>query len=503
MIPNHLFLYQHLERSAADFPDKMAAQDTQTTLSYSALHQSASAIAHKLVENGVKPGDRVILYLSNSVEFVQAFWGAVYAGAAVTPLSIETKPKKLAWIISDCTPAAIIAQGDQLDVLDVIHDQEINPFVLSMDEKITLDETADIPCKGKTIDQDLGCIVYTSGSTGNPKGVMLSHQNLTAASRSVCTYLGYRNDDTLFVAVPLTFDYGMHQLTMAALVGASVIVETNFSSSLYALHRLATSGATVFPIVPTMAPLIFSLADRFDFSSVRLVSSTAAALHTKVIDQLGDVFTSATIFSMYGLTECHRCTYVPPADLERKKGSVGVAIPNTEMWVTDSNGDIHTSDATGELVIRGATVMKGYWNNPEKTLQRLKPGRFPGEFVLYTGDLCRIDADGYLYFLSRSDDVLKIRGEKVAPKEVEDVLLSHQAVSEAIVFGKPDAIQGQVVHACITLVQGAQISVDELRNWCQTHLASISVPKSIVVHEKFMRNANGKIDRTALIDQQV
>jgi acyl-CoA synthetase (AMP-forming)/AMP-acid ligase II len=187
------------------------------------------------------------------------------------------------------------------------------------------------PCAGQLIDQDLGCMIYTSGSTGTPKGVMLSHQNLTAASRSVCTYLGYRADDLIFVTIPLTFDYGMHQMTMAALIGAEILIERNFGNALFSLDRLVKSRATVFPIVPTMVPLMSPLADRFDLSGVRLVSSTAAALHPGTIDRLVEMFPKATVFSMYGLTECHRCTYLPPDQLSRRKGSVGIAIPNTEM----------------------------------------------------------------------------------------------------------------------------------------------------------------------------
>lgn len=500
MVPTHLFLFQHLATAAQRYPQKIAVQDAKSAFSYEQLFSKALGFSQTLVEADVIPGDRVVLYLENSTDFAIAYWGAVLTGAVVTPISRETKASKLAWIIDDCSPKAVVSRGDGLDLLATLPTPEKPYQIIDASIKKASPITAPIPCEGKIIDQDLGCIIYTSGSTGNPKGVMLSHQNLVTASRSVCSYLGYRSEDTLFVTIPLTFDYGMHQLTMAALVGASVFIETDFSAPLFSLHRLATSGATVFPIVPTMAPLIFTLADRFDFSNVRLISSTAAALHPQVIDKLAKVFSNATVFSMYGLTECHRCTYVPPADLERKKGSVGVAIPNTEMWVVDSDGQWHTKDAVGELVIRGATVMKGYWNNPEKTAQRLKTGRFPGELVLFTGDLCRVDSDGFLYFLARSDDILKIRGEKVAPKEVEDVLLSHRAVSEAIVFGKPDALQGHVVHAQVTLVDGETVTCEELRAYCRSQLPAIAVPKAVKIRDQFKRNANGKIDRHAILE---
>ncbi len=502
MLPTHLYLYQHLQHSAGHLPHKTAVQDTKAALTYAQLHSEAVAIALYLETLGVTPGDRVILFMENSVDFVRAFWGVVYAGAVVTPLSAETKTDKLGFILANCTPKAVIADPALEDDVHVALPDDCTTTTLSLPGIGAQGVPQDpVPCNSKIIDQDLGCMIYTSGSTGQPKGVMLSHQNLVTASRSVCTYLGYVESDRIFVTIPLTFDYGMHQLTMAALAGATVILERNFASPLFTLDRLVKSQATCLPLVPTMAPLIAALADRFDFSTIRLVSSTAAALHPSVIDQLSDIFVNATLFSMYGLTECHRCTYLPPDQLDRRKGSVGIAIPNTQMWVEDNEGNRFEKDATGELVIRGATVMKGYWNNPAKTAERLKPGRFPGEVVLYTGDLCRLDAEGYLYFISRSDEVLKVRGEKVAPKEVEDALLSHPGVAEAVVVGRPDKVQGHQIHALVTLVAGMSPDPKELRDWCDQHLESIAVPRKVEIRDSFARNQNGKIDRNVLIDE--
>lgn len=501
MIPNHLFLHQHLDHSAATRPDHVAVQDVNGALDYATLRAEAMALALRLESRGVQPKDRVVLLMENSVDFARAFWGASYAGAVVTPLNVETKSDKLAYIVADCTPAAVIVDAALEDRVRAAMGADGAAAVLTLKPVGTDAADGPAPCVGRVIDQDLGGMIYTSGSTGQPKGVMLSHQNLTAASRSVCSYLGYTTEDRIFVTIPLTFDYGMHQLTMAALVGATVVIERNFSQPLFTLGRVVKSGATCFPLVPTMAPLITALADRFDFSSVRLISSTAAALHPRMIEQLRKIFPAASVFSMYGLTECHRCTYLPPDQLDQRKGSVGLAIPNTEMWIEDSDGTRHLRDATGELVIRGATVMKGYWNNYAKTAERLKPGRFPGEMVLYTGDLCRLDAEGYLYFLSRSDDVLKIRGEKVAPKEVEDVLLQHPDVSEAVALGRADKVQGQQLVAFVTLAPGADADGRALRDWCARHLEGIAVPRAVEIREAFARSANGKIDRSQLIDE--
>lgn len=504
MTPSHLFLHQHLEESARLRPDKIAVRDPDHAITFGELRSWAVTAAQALVANGVGHGSRVIMLMENSVDFAKVYWGVIYAGAVVTPLSPETKPDKLGWIAADCTPSAIVADDrlveatrEAIAAIDGAAPEVLSPAALLS----RTDSARELPSQlGQVIDQDLGCIIYTSGSTGHPKGVMLSHQNLVTASRSVCSYLSYLESDSIFVAIPLTFDYGMHQLTMAALVGATVILERNFHKPLYSLDRLSKSRATVLPVVPSMVPMIDLLADRFDLSSVRLISSTAAALDPGKIDRLSALFPRAQIFSMYGLTECHRCTYLPPDELPRRKGSVGIAIPNTSMWVVDSAGNRHTRNATGELVIRGATVMKGYWNSPERTAQRLRPGLFPGEYVFYTGDVCRLDEDGFLYFVSRMDDVLKVKGEKVAPKEVEDALRRHPAVTEAIVFGRPDPTLGQSVHAAVTLRRGANATPEALRDWCANQLEAVAVPKSVEILDAFRLTTNGKIDRSMFME---
>jgi amino acid adenylation domain-containing protein len=496
--PNFLFLHHHLQHSAATWPEKIAIRDTMASMTYKDLDAWAAKAACGLRRLGVTPGARVLIFMENSVDFAKAYWAVVYAGAVVTPISPETKADKLAYIIRDCTPDAVITDAVFVEFLRRLPQQppiEILTMGSGWDSDQASQDATDTCGALTLIDQDLGCIIYTSGSTGTPKGVMLSHQNLVTASRSVCSYLGYRNSDTIFVAIPLTFDYGMHQLTMAALIGATVVIERGFSKPLYALSRLEKSLATVFPVVPSMVPLIDVLASRFDLSAVRLISSTAAALNPKRIDRLHELFPQAIVFSMYGLTECHRCTYMPPEKLQERKNSVGIAIPNTELWVVDSAGERRCRDATGELVIRGATVMKGYWNNPERTAERLRPGIFPGEYVFHTGDICRLDEDGYVYFLSRMDDMLKVNGEKVAPKEVEDVLRRHPSVTEAIVYGRPDPAYGQKVCAAVTLQSGANTTPESLVGWCAELLEPVAVPRAIEIMDAFELTSNGKIDR--------
>jgi acyl-CoA synthetase (AMP-forming)/AMP-acid ligase II len=234
------------------------------------------------------------------------------------------------------------------------------------------------------------------------------------------------------------------------------------------------------------------------FPHLRYITNTAAALPPAHIASLQALFPGTSIYSMYGLTECKRCTYLPPKDLARKPGSVGIAIPNTELWIVDENDRRVGPGVVGQLVIRGATVMKGYWEKPEATAKKLKPGPLPGEMVLYTGDYCRLDEEGYLYFVGRMDDVIKSRGEKVAPKEVELVLMNIPGVKEAAVIGVPDPILGHAVKAFVVLEAGTDLAERQLQKECQSRLENFMVPKYIVTVPSLPKTDTGKIRKIGL-----
>jgi amino acid adenylation domain-containing protein len=500
-------LPHYLEATASERGSAVALIEGNRRLSYTELHAWVCMVAARLRHDGVARGDRVLIRVRNSIEFVVAFWAVQYVGAVAVPLNPDTKASRLRWIGADCLPAAIIVDGSGSSPLDDIQAMAASIPVLwlgSSDGCIPSD-AGNAPTPGSrlnvgsvAIDQDLACILYTSGSTGTPKGVMLTHLNMVAASCSVAEYLELARDDSIFCAIPFSFDYGLHQITMATLVGATLIVESSFAQPLFSLHRLVQHGATVFPIVPTMVSLMEPFARRFDLAKIRTVTSTAAALHPATIDRLQQMFSGARIFSMYGLTECHRCTYLDPKDLAQRKSSVGKAIPNTELWVVDEQGQRHERGAVGELVIRGSTVMKGYWNNAVDTNEKLRPGPLPGELVFYTGDICRIDEGGFVYFVRRMDDVLKVKGQKVAPKEVEEALMRHPGVTEATVIGVPQGDLGDEVVAVLSLREKADTDVPGLRRWCATHLEAYMVPGRFFVLDTLPRSANGKIDRLVL-----
>jgi len=329
---------------------------------------------------------------------------------------------------------------------------------------------------------------------------MLSHRNMLTAAASIGQYLGLTSDDVILCTLPLAFDYGLYQMILSVRYATRLVLERGIFLSAEIMKRIAAERVTVLPLVPTITALLAQVRNPslWDRSSVRIVTTSGAALLPKHIDTLTSLFPHARVFSMYGLTECKRCTYLPPEDLARKPDSVGIAIPNTELWLIDDTGERVGPGQVGQLVIRGATVMQGYWNKPEETARKLHPGPLPGERVLHTGDLCRLDEEGYLYFVGRMDDIIKSRGEKVAPAEVEAVLLTIPGVREAAVIGVPDPVLGEAVKAFIVTDDGVNLDEMAIRRACAERLESNKVPQRIALVQSLPRTSSGKMSKRDL-----
>jgi amino acid adenylation domain-containing protein len=510
-------LHDFLMSSARRLPEKVALVCRGERLTYAALDERSSALARALVGRGVERGDRVIIFSDNTAEAVVAFWGTLKANAVASIVHPQTKADRLAYLLNDCRARAMITDASLAPsfadaarraphlkavlVVGALGAAKLEGVagVAAFDEALAKEAGRGAPPRS-AIDVDLAAIIYTSGSTGDPKGVMLTHRNMITAAVSISTYLENIEDDVILNVLPLSFDYGLYQMIMAFRVGARLVLERSFAYPAQILNRLVEERVTGFPGVPTIFTILTelkSLGD-YDFSSIRYVTNTAAALPVKHILKLKDIFPSARIYSMYGLTECKRCTYLPPEDLDRKPESVGVAIPNTELWIVDEAGNRLGPNQVGQLVIRGATVMRGYWEKPEATAKRLRPGPLPGEMVLYTGDICRLDEEGYLYFVGRMDDILKVRGEKVAPKEVESALVDIAGVREAAVIGVPDELLGQAIKAFVVLEPSAKLTERDILRECQARLEAYKVPKQIVLAADLPKTTTGKIKKTEL-----
>ena len=499
-----------LTESALCHREKTALVAGVRRLSFGELDTLSDRFARALAREGVQRGDRVVIFLDNCWEAVVAIFGVLKAGGVFVPINPSTKEEKLAFVLNNCRAKALVTQERLFPVATVAREVAASvslivvarakerppqPGYLRFEDALETESPLSAPDPG--IDLDLAMLVYTSGSTGFPKGVMMTHRNVVAAATSVTTYLENTADDIILNVLPISFDYGLYQVLMAAKVGITLVLEKSFAFPQAVLDKMKVERVTGLPLVPTMAAMILQMKDikGSDFPHLRYITNTAAALPPAHIARLQELFQGAKLFSMYGLTECKRCTYLPPAELTKRPASVGIAIPGTEAYVVTEDGRRAGPGEIGELVIRGAHVMTGYWENPEATERVLRPGPFPWEKVLYTGDLFRTDKDGFLYFIGRKDDIIKSRGEKVSPKEVENVLYGLAGVREAVVIGVPDPILGTTIKAIVALAPEWRLSERDIIRYCANHLEDFMVPKFVEFRDELPKTESGKISR--------
>lgn len=510
-------LVQHfLEDSAARLPDKIALVCDGQRLTYAQIDRMANHMANALIAQGVQRGDRVAIHLSNSVESVLAIFAALKAGGVFTIIHQSTKVGKLRYILDNCRASALVVDRRSLHegiVESVVSGSPSLKAVfvagnssadgVAMPPRCWFLDQAMAQASAQrppqlNIDLDLASLIYTSGTTGEPKGVMSDHSNMVFAASSIIEYLGNTESDVVLDVLPLSFDYGLYQLLMTFKFGGTLVLEKSFTFPAVILNRMQQEKVTGLPGVPTLFAMLLQMdLTPFDLSSLRYITNTAAALPPSHVIQLRRKFPSATIFSMYGLTETKRCLYLPPELLDQKPGSVGIAIPGTEVWLEDAAGRRLGPDEVGELVVRGRHVMRGYWEAPEATGERYRPGPFPNERVCYTGDLFRMDADGCMYFVGRKDDIIKTGGEKVAPREVENVLYGLKGVVEAAVVGIPDTLLGQAIKACL-VVNDQAMNSDEVLAYCRAHLEDFMMPKYVEFRASLPKTTSGKINKMEL-----
>jgi amino acid adenylation domain-containing protein len=484
-------------------------------LSYRRIDEDAGRLADALVGLGVRRGDRVAVHLDNCVETVVAVYAILHAGAIFVLINWSVKPEKLAFMLDDSgavilitrtqkaasLPSAVVS-GGKLAWIIVADGEEQLPTGQRTRAWADLMRDARPAGRGEPrgIDLDLAALIYTSGSSGRPKGVMLSHGNMIAAATSVISYLDNDERDVIACALPLSFSYGLHQMLTAFQVGATLLLERSFAYPHQVLQRMADERATGFALVPTMAALLLQLdTGGYRLDCLRYLTNAGAALSPARALQLQQRFPQARLFLMYGLTECKRVCFLPPDELTRRPDSVGRPMPDVEAYVVDEHGRRLPAGEVGELVVRGANVMRGYWNLPDETERALRPGPVPGERVLHTGDLFRADADGYLYFVGRRDDIIKTRGEKVSPTEVENVLYRLDGIALAAVIGVPDPLLGAAVKAVVTLADGAQLTETDVRRHCARYLDDFMVPRIVEFRSSLPRNEAGKIDKRRML----
>lgn len=508
-------LHTSLERTTATWPSKVCLIAGNESFTCEQLLTLARRFASALLARGIQPGDRVIIYLDNTPVCAAAIYGALIAGAVFVIVNPQTKREKLDYIIRDAEAFALVTDthlaGNFFPLLDGSNSVRCCYFSgcgsLGAPSSIPALPVSQLPAPAApptgwplVTGADLAALIYTSGSTGNPKGVMMTHQSMVFAATSLIEYLRLAPDDVIINVLPLAFDYGLYQLLMSVTLGATLVLERSFTypGQVYAL--LEAHQVTTFPGVPTVYSTLVAhhRKKRLAFPSVRRITNTAAALPEEHLPLLREIFPNALVFKMYGLTECKRVCYLEPELADAKPNSVGKAIPGTEVRVLDAAGQPVPPGVPGILHVRGPHIMQGYWRQPESTRHMLKEGRFPGDKLLCTHDWFKTDEEGFLYFLGRSDDMIKSRGEKVSPVEVESVLYNIPGVLSAAVVGTPDPLLDSAVVACLIKEPDSTLTEAEVRRICLSRLENFMVPSRIIFVDDMPKTSTGKVSKKEL-----
>jgi long-chain acyl-CoA synthetase len=503
-----MLLHDAFDATCRRTPGKTALVCGEERVGYAELSARVDALAATLLARGMQPGDRVALFLDSSIEFAVAVHAVLRAGGVFMPISPLTRQDKLAYMLDDTRATVLVTQqrlaeqwAPALSRVASVHSCVVRDPAEGGDRIVAWPPAGTAPVASPPrIDQDLAAIIYTSGTTGVPKGVMLTHLNMRSAWNSVQAYLGLREDDVIALALSPAFSYSLYYLLMGLGLGATVVIERAAAFPVKVLEGLVRERVTVFPGVPTLFSAILGLSvlRDFDLSSVRIVTNAAAALPVEHAKRLRELLPRAQLFSMYGMTECKRISFLPPDELDRRPDSVGRGMPNQECWLVDENGQRLPPGSTGELVVRGAHVMRGYWEKSAETAERLRPGPLAGERVLHTGDIFRSDDEGWLYFVARGDDIIKSRGEKVSPREVENAIYAMDGVLDCAVIGVPDPLLGEAVKAFITLRDGADLTERAVIRHCLATLESYMAPKQVAFVDVLPRTDSGKIRKRDL-----
>ena len=508
--------------SASARPDAAALAYGREQVSYEALAEAVQAMARSLVGLGQARGDRVAVYLEKRIETLVALFGAAAAGCAFVPINPQLKPRQVAHILADSGATALVTSRARLAALGpmlsarggltqvILVDGTEQAEALAGVTLVDWNELPDAAPFGQQVHPatlaDMAAILYTSGSTGLPKGVVLSHQNLVIGAQSVASYLENGPEDRLLSLLPLSFDAGLSQATTAFSAGAKLVL-MNYLLPGDVPKLCAAEGVTGITGVP---PLWIRLAE-LDWpeeaaSSLRYFANTGGHLPRAVLGKLRERLPGAKPYLMYGLTEAFRSTYLDPALVDERPDSMGKAIPNAEILVLRPDGSPCDAEEPGELVHRGPLVAMGYWNDAERTAERFRPlppraaGVTQPEIAVFSGDRVRKDADGFLYFIGRDDEMIKTSGYRVSPNEIEEVAYATGLVGEAVALGLPDEVLGQAIVLLVTAAAPDNFDTQALMVKLKAELPNFMVPQEIVLRETLARNPNGKFDRKAMAE---
>jgi len=502
-------LHHVLERPAAVCPNREAVVQGKERKCYAEIETNANRVAHALIDAGVGKGGRVGLLMPNSARYVCGYFGILKAGAVAVPINTAISPDSLQYILEDAEIQVLIFDSRMKAVKPGIVRRDGSGPALFVDgepssfssplvgESLrvrTLDhifekEPARKP-EARVCEEDLACLLYTSGSTGRPKGVMLSHSNIVENTKSIIEYLRLDQTDRMMVILPFFYCYGASLLHTHFAVGGSLVLENQFLYPNKVLEVMQKERATGFAGVPSSFAILLRRSDIRTrlFPHLRYVSQAGGGMAPALIRELRTALPTTEIVIMYGQTEASaRLSYLPPALLDEKLGSVGKGIPGVELMVLNEEGKPVRPGETGEIVARGPNIMKGYWKSPEETALVLDA------FGLHTGDLAQVDEDGFIYIVARQKDMIKSGAHRVSAKEIEEVLLEEPSVLECAVIGVQDEMMGEGIKALIVPVKRGQVEVEKILQFCKRRLPPYKVPRQIEIVGHLPKNEAGKI----------
>jgi acyl-CoA synthetase (AMP-forming)/AMP-acid ligase II len=506
------FLVHHLlEESARRGPERPFVVHEGRTASYGETAARAEAWATLLADEGIRRGDRVALLARNGNLYVEAYYGILRAGGIAVPLNTALDGRGVRALLADCGARKLVAgQGFRPVVETGVEGLEGLDQVIGTPDACAAAEAAGVPGlsveavgdaagrsapSGPGIDLDVASIIYTSGSTGRPRGATLSHRNICANTASIVRYLELSPEDRVLAVLPFYYVYGKSLLNTHAAAGGAVVIENRFLFPNTALDTLEQQRCTGLSGVPSTFAILLNrsnLAER-RLEHLRYLTQAGGPMSPEHTRRLLELLPRQKLFVMYGATEASaRLSYLDPAELPGRIGSIGKAIPNVELRVLEEDGSEADVDEVGEIVARGSNIMSGYWNDPEETERVLGPEGY------HTGDLARRDAEGFLYVVGRKKDMIKTGAHRISAKEIEEAIVEHPAVHEAAVIGEPDEMLGEIVSAYVVFQDASNGQRDELMGFLKRRLPAYKVPGKLQQLPELPKNESGKIMKQAL-----
>lgn len=505
------FLVQHLLDLTSDkYPAQVAVKHGKDAITFEQLHTKSAALAYGLQKFGIGKGERVGILLDKSIAQIISMLGALRADFIFVLINSILKENQIRHILNDCGIKLLIASEKyNARFQNILKDTEVEIVVWES----KLDEIADT-YDGKDAStmrtgEDIGSIIYTSGSTGLPKGIVITHRNLIEGARIVSHYLSITSTERILGLLPFNFDYGLNQLISTLYKGCTIVLFQFFMPNSL-LNILIDEKITGLPAIPTIWSAVFNpqlckIAPDQQYPDLRYISNTGGKLPAPIVKKIRQLFPTTKLFLMYGLTEAFRSTYLDPDEVDRRPDSIGKAIPNVWVEVINKNGKLCEAGEVGELIHGGACVTKGYWNNPEMTARVFRPNPIlpkENQFldrVVYSGDLVKKDQEGFLYYVGRKDAMIKKEGYRVSPTEVEELLMGHQDVFEAVTCGMEYETAKNEIVALVTAKR--EIDVKELYTFCRQRAPEYLIPDRILVMDQFAKTETGKIDRPKVIKE--